>query len=254
MSPDPRLEVALKGRVGALALDAAFAVPARGVTALWGPSGAGKTTLLRAIAGLERLDGRVVFEGQAWQGPGVFVAPHRRPIGFVFQDGALLPHLSVRGNLDYALRRASGPVRTSLDEAVARLDLGPLLDRSPGRLSGGEGRRVAIARALLTQPALLLLDEPLSGLDGTARDEVLERLGRLTDTLDLPTLLVTHDASEVARLADRALAIRAGAILAAPRPGALLTDAAADLVLADADTGRRDRLALAALLAGLPPA
>jgi molybdate transport system ATP-binding protein len=248
------LEVALKGGLGALRMDAAFTVPAQGVTALWGPSGAGKTTLLRAIAGLERLEGRVAFEGAAWQGSRHFTPPHRRPIGFVFQDAALLPHLSVRGNLDYALRRAKTPIRTGLDEVVERMGLSALLERASDRLSGGEGRRVAIARALLTQPALLLLDEPLAGLDGSARDEVLERLGRLTATLALPTLLVTHDASEVARLADRALAMRAGRILAAPSPLAPTSAEAAAQALTEADTARRDRLALAALLAGLPPA
>ncbi|MGZ3298905.1 MAG: ATP-binding cassette domain-containing protein, partial [Asticcacaulis sp.] len=151
-----RLEIALKGA----RLDAAFTVPAQGVTAVWGPSGAGKTTLLRAIAGLERLEGHVRVAGATWQDDKVFRPVHQRRIGFVFQEPSLLPHLSVRGNLDYAAKRAARA--TDIDAVVAQLQLSALLSRSPHGLSGGEQQRVALGRALLAAPDLLLMDEPLS--------------------------------------------------------------------------------------------
>lgn len=210
------LAVALRGRVGALAIDAAFDVP-DGVTALVGRSGAGKTTLLRAIAGLERLGGGVRLGDDAWQDGRLFVPPHRRRVGYVFQGGGLLPHLSVAGNLRYAERRA-GPGHFVRDEVIARTGIAGLLDRAPARLSGGETRRVAIARAFLAQPRVLLLDEPLAGLDAEAREELLGWLAGLLPGLGLPVLYVSHDAAEVARIAGRRLAIADGKLVSPP-PG-----------------------------------
>ena len=200
------------GRLGAFALDAAFALPARGVTVLFGPSGCGKTTLLRAIAGLVRLDGELIVAGEAWQATGRFRPPHRRRVGYVFQEASLFPHLSVRRNLLFGRRRAGLAADAGFDEVVARLGLEPLLERGPGRLSGGERQRVAIGRALLADPALLLMDEPLAGLDAARKAEVLPYLEALHREAQIPILYVTHDMAEAARLGDRMLRMEEGRI------------------------------------------
>ncbi len=250
MSEAPDIEVRLGGRLGRFGLDVAFVVPGRGVTAVFGPSGSGKTTVLRCIAGLERIEGRVVVRGETWQDGGRFLPPHQRPVGYVFQEPSLLAQLSVRGNLEYGLKRA-GAVRVGLEEVVSFLGLQPLLGRSTERLSGGERQRVAIGRALLSQPKLLLMDEPLSGLDAEAKADILPCLERLHQLLEIPVLYVSHDASEVLRFADRLLLMREGRVEPAPAVGegeALPLEALAGL-----DDERIRRLALAALAAGLPP-
>jgi molybdate transport system ATP-binding protein len=240
-----------QGTLGDFGLNAAFEVPATGVTALFGPSGSGKTTLLRCIAGLQRLKGRLSFRGEPWQQDDVFRPAHLRPVGYVFQEPSLFTHLSVRGNLQFGLKRA-GNARIGLDEVVAFLGLGPLLGRSTLKLSGGERQRVAIGRALLSQPELMLMDEPLAGLDAEAKAEILPYLERLHQVMAIPILYVSHDAAEVARLADRVLLMRAGRIEPAPS-----VDAAAKAISEDALEGLgRERLAglaLAALAAGLEP-
>jgi molybdate transport system ATP-binding protein len=239
----------LHGRRGALELDVALRVPARGVTALVGPSGAGKTTVLRAIAGLERLAGEVRLGDDAWQDGAGFTPPHRRPIGFVFQHGRLLAHLTVRGNLRYAARRAGGGEdRGSWDEAIAMLGLEALLDRGTDRLSGGERQRAALARALLTRPRLLLLDEPLSSLDGAAKAEILPYLQRVFSALAIPVLYVSHDLAEVARLAARVVALRNGRVVEVGPD-----DLTAEARLASMSAAQTHALALAALQAGLGP-
>ena len=242
------IEVQLQGRLGGFSLDAEFTVPAAGVTALFGPSGSGKTTVLRCIAGLERLGGRVLVRGDAWQDGARFLPPHRRPVGYVFQDAGLLSHLSVRGNLEFGLKRA-GPGRLGFDEVVAFLGLAPLLGRSTERLSGGERQRVGIGRALLSQPQLLLMDEPLSVLDAEAKAEILPCLEQLHQLLEIPVIYVSHDPGEVIAFADRMLLMREGRI-APPPPGA---DAAAPEGLGGLDQRRLQGLALAALAAGLEP-
>ena len=147
-------------------LDVDLSLPVRGVTALFGHSGSGKTTLLRCIAGLERApQGRLVVGDEVWQDTGRWVPTHQRPIGYVFQEASLFAHLSVMGNLRYGLKRATGAQRAGLDQAIALLGIGHLLDRKPGTLSGGERQRVGIARALAVNPRLLLMDEPLAALD-----------------------------------------------------------------------------------------
>jgi len=235
------------GRLEAFALDAAFAFPAKGITALSGPSGSGKTSLLRCIAGLTRLEGRLSVGGEVWQDERRFLPPHRRPVGVVFQEASLLAHLSVRGNLLYGAKRTSAKAQVDLDDTVELLGLGPLLGRSTANLSGGERQRVALGRALLSQPRLLLMDEPLSSLDAGSKAEILPYLERLHRALAIPALYVTHDAGEIARLADRVLTMRAGRVLteAAAAPG---QDALARL-----SAGERDALARAALRAGLAP-
>ena len=215
----PGLDARFRGRLGAFELDVAFTAPARGVTALFGPSGCGKTSVLRAIAGLERLaDGALTVGGVVWQGPGLFLPPHRRPIGYVFQEASLFPHLSVRRNLDYGRRRAlrdGAAEAIRFDEVVDLLGLAALLDRAPALLSGGERQRVAMGRALLAQPRLLLMDEPLSALDRFAKEAILPYLERLRDELDLPILYVSHDISEVERFADQLVLMGRGGVVAA---------------------------------------
>ena len=210
MSGEIRFDLA--GRFGAFELAARATIPAQGVTALVGPSGSGKTTLLRCLAGLARAQGEVRVGEAVWQGGRRFVPPHRRGVGYVFQEPSLFPHLSVRGNLAFAARRAPPTAGPDFDEVVRMMGLERLLDRSPAVLSGGERQRAAIARALLSRPALLLMDEPLSSLDADAKGEVLPFLDELHRRLALPVIYVSHDAGEVARLADRVLRMRHGRI------------------------------------------
>jgi molybdate transport system ATP-binding protein len=193
-------------------------LPGSGVTALFGPSGSGKTTCLRAIAGLERPPGGYLsVNGEVWQDDAkrLFVPTHRRPLGYVFQEPSLFPHLSVRSNLEYGLKRAA---RTGEGDGLERtaeiLGITPLLDRGPQKLSGGERQRVAIARALLTRPRLLLLDEPLASLDLKRRHEILPYLERLHDELEIPSIYVSHMPDEVARLADHLVLLERGSVIA----------------------------------------
>ena len=179
-------------------LDVDLDLPARGVTALFGHSGSGKTTLLRCIAGLERAPGgRLSLDSEVWQDANTFLPTHLRPIGYVFQEASLFPHLSARGNLEYGMKRSAKALdRAALDHIVDLLGIGALLDRRPEALSGGERQRVAIARALAVKPKLLLMDEPLAALDLARKQEILPYLegravaaGPLTETLarlDLP--------------------------------------------------------------------
>jgi molybdate transport system ATP-binding protein len=198
------LRVAVKKRRGSFLLDAEFNLPAPGVVALFGRSGSGKSSLVNVMAGLLRadagraaLDETVLFDTEER----IDVAPERRRIGYVFQDARLFPHLSVAGNLRYAQRRAPAQAFVSLSEVSDLFDLGSLMQRRTHQLSGGERQRVAIGRALLTQPRLLLLDEPLASLDAARRDEVLPYLETLRDQLAIPMVYVSHDYDEVLRLA-----------------------------------------------------
>jgi molybdate transport system ATP-binding protein len=207
-----------RGKLGAFTLDAGFEAPMRGVTALFGPSGCGKTTLLRCVAGLQMLpDGYLSIGGEVWQDDTTFRQPWERSVGYVFQEASLFPHLSVRRNLLYGHRRAlrrGAAEATRFDEVVVLLGMQDLLDRSPLRLSGGERQRVAVGRALLSQPRLLLMDEPLAGLDRLSKDEILPYLEALHTTLSIPILYVSHDIAEVERLADHLVLMQAGQVLA----------------------------------------
>lgn len=219
------IEARFQGRLGDFSLDVALMTPASGVTVLFGPSGSGKTTLLRCLAGLTRLDGALSVAGEVWQDVRTFVPAHRRGVGYVFQDAALFEHLSVRANLLYGRRRAGLGADAEFDRLVALLGLGGLLDRGPGKLSGGERQRVAIGRALLSNPRLLLMDEPLAGLDAARKAEVAPYLDALRRERGVPIFYVTHDVTEAARLGDRMLLMREGRIAetvdlaAAPDPG-----------------------------------
>lgn len=210
-------------------LDVDLDLPGSGITAFFGPSGSGKTTLLRAIAGLERLaQGRLVLDGQVWQEEGFFLPPHARPLGYVFQEASLFPHLSVRANIDYGRKRSSnGLDEAALGHIIDLLGIGGLLGRKPERLSGGERQRVALARALAVGPRLLLMDEPLAALDLERKREILPYLERLRTQVSMPILYVSHAPDEVARLADHLLVLEAGQVLA---QGPL------EQVLADVDT------------------
>ncbi|MEO8883430.1 MAG: molybdenum ABC transporter ATP-binding protein [Devosia sp.] len=209
------LSVSFAGRRGGFALDAAFEARGSGVTALFGPSGSGKTSVLRAIAGLDRFEGRCVLGDEVWQDEKTFLPAHRRSVGYVFQEASLFPHLTVRKNLEFGLRRTPGTPTIGFDEAVALLGLHRLLARAPDTLSGGERQRVALGRALLSQPRLLLLDEPMSALDRDAKDEILPYFEGLRGALSVPVLLVTHDIAEVERLADHLVLMRDGRVMGA---------------------------------------
>jgi molybdate transport system ATP-binding protein len=209
----------------AFELDVDLTLPP-GITVLFGPSGSGKTTVLRCVAGLERAQGDVRVAGRSWQddGRGEFLPPWQRPLGYVFQEASLFPHLTVAGNLRFAQRRAGRSADASaLQRVIDLLGISPLLDRSTPELSGGERQRVAIARALATQPQLLLLDEPLASLDPARRRDVLPWLEELRDRLGIPMLYVTHSAEEMARLADTVVLMDAGRVLASGPPAQTLT-------------------------------
>ena len=225
------VKVDFRGALGRFELNAQFEAPARGVTALFGPSGCGKTTVIRCIAGLNHMDGFCSVAGDVWQDDKQFRPPHRRPIGYVFQEANLFPHLSVRRNLMYGYPRTLARSAIGFDEVIALLGIGKLLERSPRHLSGGERQRVAIGRALLSQPKLLLMDEPLSALDQMTKDEILPYLERLHETLDLPILYISHDMAEVARLADQLVLMRAGRVIAVGALGDLQADLSLPLAL-----------------------
>jgi molybdate transport system ATP-binding protein len=167
----------------------------------------------------------------------------------VFQEASLLAHLSVRANLLYGRRRARTPQTLGTEEVVELLGLGPLLHRSTARLSGGERQRVAIGRALLSQPRLLMMDEPLSGLDADSKAEILPYIERLTRSLSIPVLYVSHDPREIGRLTRRVAIMQNGRIAGTADPAAAL-DEAERRVLA-MDDAERMRLAVAAVMAGL---
>lgn len=189
--------------LGNFTLDVDIQLPGQGVTALFGHSGSGKTTLLRAIAGLERFDGRLTVNDEVWQDGKRFLPVHQRPIGYVFQEASLFPHLSVLENLEFGMRRIAVKQRqVKTEQVVDWLGIGHLLERGVLRLSGGERQRVAIGRALLTNPQLLLMDEPLSALDEKSKQEILPYLERLHGELAIPVLYVSHSIAEVSRLAD----------------------------------------------------
>jgi len=216
-----RLDVALQKRLPDFTLDVAW-TGAEGKVVLFGPSGAGKTLTLQCLAGLVRPDaGRVVVDGRVYfdAAAGVDLPPQQRRLGYVFQGYALFPHLSVLENIGFGLR--SRPRRERVDRAravTARLGLGGLESRRPGELSGGQRQRVALGRALAIDPALLLLDEPLSALDQPMRRALGDDLKRVLDDWGIPAVLVTHDFTEAYRLADRIVVYEGGGVIqSAPR-------------------------------------
>ena len=211
------LAVDVEKKLGDFTVAARFA-SAAGVTALFGPSGAGKTTIVNMIAGLLAPDrGRIALGDDVLfdSATRVNVPPQRRRIGYVFQEGRLFPHLSVRQNLDYGRRMNGLPRdRAAMERIVAMLDIGDLLARRPGRLSGGERQRVAVGRALLMNPALLLLDEPLASLDAKRKREILPYLERLRDEAKVPMVYVSHQAAEARRIVNSVVKLEGGRVVA----------------------------------------
>jgi len=209
------LHVDITHPFGDFTLNVAFEAPG-GVTALFGQSGTGKTTVVNAVAGLLQpqagritLSGEVLFDAAA----GINLPLHKRRLGYVFQDGRLFPHMSVRQNLNYGARFApKGATGPSLDEVCDLLGLGAMLDRRPGALSGGEKQRIAIGRALLSCPRMLLMDEPLAALDSARKEEILPYLERLRDHAKIPLLYVSHSVPEVARLATTVVVLEDGQV------------------------------------------
>lgn len=209
------LEMELRRSVGDFDLEIAWKVP-RGAVGLFGPSGSGKSTVLHMLAGLLRPDaGRIVLDGDVLcdTDDGIWIPPHRRGVGVVFQDGRLFPHYTVEGNLRYGMEGA-GRGTPGFDDVIGVLELEPLLGRPVGRLSGGERQRTALGRALLAGPRLLLLDEPLASLDRGLRDQILPFLRRVRDVFDIPLLLVSHDLEEIQLLTDRIGVIYDGGMVA----------------------------------------
>ncbi len=207
------INIAIRKRLASFELHAEFSVPAQGVTAIFGRSGAGKSSLVNSIAGLLRPDSghirigeRVFFDHVA----GINLPIEQRGIGYVFQDSRLFPHLSVAENLAYGRKRAHRPVAIADAAVIDVLGLAPFLTRKPHHLSGGERQRVALGRALLSQPRLLLLDEPLASLDAPRKAEVLPYIERLVDEFKLPALYVSHAVDELTRLADYVVILNDG--------------------------------------------
>jgi molybdate transport system ATP-binding protein len=199
----------------AFSLNADLELPDRGFSVIFGESGSGKTSLLRCIAGLERGQGHISVPNSTWQEDtqGTWVPTWKRPLGYVFQEASLFPHLSVRANLNYGAKRTrTATAQAALEAATSLLGIGALLDRDPASLSGGERQRVAIARALATDPKLLLLDEPLASLDMNRKEEVLPWLAQLQERLEIPVLYVTHSMQELTRLADQVVLLESGRV------------------------------------------
>jgi len=213
-----RIHARLKVARDDFTLDVDLHLPGRGVSALFGASGSGKTTCLRCLAGLEKAeDAYIEVAGTVWQDSarGIFIPPHQRPIGYVFQEASLFSHLSVRGNLEFGWKRIDPSTRRiNLQQACELLGIDHLLERKADTLSGGERQRVGIARALLTSPSLLLMDEPLAALDAPRKREILPYLERLHDELQIPLVYVSHAQEEVARLADHLVLLEQGKVLA----------------------------------------
>jgi molybdate transport system ATP-binding protein len=223
--PARNIRAEFRGQLGGFQLDAAFNVPATGITGLFGPSGCGKSTVLRCIAGLQHLpNSSFSIDGETWQDATLFRKAHQRPIGYVFQEASLFAHLAVKDNLLYGAPRQANDHHIGFDEVIELLGLERLLERSPRHLSGGERQRVAIGRALLSQPTLLLMDEPLSALDRLTKDEILPFLERLHARLSLPVIYVSHDMAEIERLADHLVLMQSGQVIAAGPLATLQSD------------------------------
>jgi molybdate transport system ATP-binding protein len=228
-------------RRGAFELAARFDLPMNGITVVFGPSGAGKSVLLAAIAGLARLDqGRLAIADQVLEdvAADVRTPASQRGIGLVFQDARLFPHLTVRGNLAYAARRAPSP-HAGIEQTAARFDLADKLDRPVQNLSGGEKARVALARALLSRSRLLLLDEPFAALDSVRRRAYLKLIMEVSAQAALPLIAVTHQIEDAAELADRVLALRDGKLLASGDAETVMASAELRQLLDPRDTGAR---------------
>lgn len=211
-NPDIQARFAIEHPDHDFRLDVDLTLPGTGITAIFGESGSGKTTLLRCIAGLEKpSEAMLSVNAQRWEA----LPTHRRALGYVFQESSLFPHLNASGNLNYAIKRSNKTLAPAFyEEVIAVLGIAPLLGRFPAQLSGGERQRVAIARALLTQPRLLLMDEPLASLDEARKREILPYLENVRSHFELPIIYVSHSIDEVARLADHVVVLDKGRVIA----------------------------------------
>ncbi|WP_122405373.1 molybdenum ABC transporter ATP-binding protein [Bradyrhizobium vignae] len=220
------IEVVFRGSLAGTPLDVEFSVPAAGITAI---SGCGNTTVARCIGGLERLPtGFCALDGEVWQDEDTFRPPHLRPIGYIFQRPILFSDLSVRRNLLYGASKFE-PTLIEVDAVLELLDLAPLLDRSPSLISDAERQRIVIGNALLSQPRLLVMEEPLAGLDRSGRRELLPFLERLHERLTLPIIYVSNDMSDIERLADHLVMMKHGMVTAAAPLHVLQSDLALPL-------------------------
>lgn len=212
----PLIQAKFKLNYAKFCLDVDVSLPGTGVTVLFGDSGSGKTTLLRCIAGLQKAPyGFLEINQQVWQNSSlnIFLPTHKRPLGYVFQEANLFPHLSVAGNLQFGLKRIGKRLDADHVQPILNLlGIEHLLNRRPDGLSGGERQRVAIARALVLNPELLLMDEPLASLDNKRKQEFLPFLVDLHSQLNIPVLYVTHSRQEVAQLADYLLLLKNGQV------------------------------------------
>lgn len=235
------MKVQVKRQLGNFCIDAWFQGTESGVTALYGPSGAGKTSIVNMVAGLTRPDsGHIAVNGLSLfdSGRRIDLPPEKRRIGYVFQDGRLLPHLSVRANLVYGMHRTPAGLRfVKLDQVVDLLGIAHLLQRRPARLSGGEKQRVAIGRALLTSPAMLLMDEPLASLDAARKNEVLPFIMRLSREFAIPILYVSHALDEILNLATHMVMMQEGRVLASGSLEDLLSRSDLQAIFGQAESG-----------------
>ena len=233
------LNLDISATLGTFKLNVNTQIPAAGISALFGPSGCGKTTVLRSIAGFSDCKGLVSLGNDVWLDTpnNVNLAPHRRPVGYVFQDTRLFHLLNVAGNLKFAAQRAPTKRYLEENEVIDMLDLAPLLNRDIQQLSGGETQRVAIARTLLRQPSLLLLDEPLSALDNHRKQELLPYLKRVCEELSIPAVFVSHAIDEVVALATHTLIMKQGQVLSQGATEDMLRHPAMAGITAKSETG-----------------
>lgn len=210
------LEVNVRKKLGEFLMNVIFSTDDSGITAVFGPSGAGKTSIINMVAGLLKPDeGRIYVDNQPIfdSRKKINVTPNKRRLGYIFQDGRLFPHLSVKSNLTYGMKLVPKKYRRlSFDKVIEILNLAALLHRRPAKLSGGEKQRVAIGRALLTSPSLLLMDEPLSSLDGQRKAEILPFVSKMQKESMIPVLYVSHSIDEILSIADRVVVIQSGEV------------------------------------------
>ena len=210
-----RLNLNIRKTLGDFTVEVKQSLPLEGITALFGPSGAGKSSLLKLIAGFETPDiGHISLRDKTWfdSSDKINIPPYKRPVGYMFQNGRLFPHMSVRQNLEFAASRATKKI--PIDHVITAFDLTDLAAHSPVTLSGGERRRAALARTVLSAPDVLLLDEPLTGLDRARKREILPFIESLPQDFDIPCIYVTHDIEEVSRLADKVMVMSGGSVSA----------------------------------------
>ena len=211
------MRVNLQRRQGTCCIDVAFQSDANGITALFGPSGAGKSSIINMVAGLQKPDsgavfirGRCLFDSTQ----GINLPPEKRNVGYVFQEGLLFPHLSVRSNLLYGRRRKQSDNNgIDCDQVINLLGIQNLLSRKPKTLSGGEKQRVAFGRAVLSNPAILLMDEPLASLDDARKEEMLPFISALSTRFNIPILYVSHSLEEIRTLTDKIIQVANGKIV-----------------------------------------